>query len=259
MRANAFVSLLILCGLLAASAAVRPGAADQNQSQIQQIVHTIESRYHSSNTLKAAFLERYNEGHPSDRSESGTVYFSRPGRMRWEYEVPEQKLFLTDGKTAWFYVPADHTVTRAPMKESSDWRTPLALLTGKADLDRYCRKIELSSATPENSGDVTLRCLPAGAEGAARGPGGESKAEDDGARQALSLDQNGKIQEVLLEADPKTGWLAKVSIRQPGGIEMEYHFGKWEGNPALPEAMFHFTAPKGVAIVGESAAGNTSH
>ena len=63
--------------------------------------------------------------------------------MRWEYESPEQKLFLVDGTNVWFYVPADRTVSRAKMKESSDWRTPIALLVGKADLSRLCRSIEI--------------------------------------------------------------------------------------------------------------------
>ena len=80
-------------------------------------------------------------------AESGTVYFSRPGRMRWEYESPEQKLFLVDGANAWFYVPADHTASRAKINESSDWRTPLALLAGKADLSQLCRDIQIVDPT----------------------------------------------------------------------------------------------------------------
>src|ERR1700684_2187378 len=65
------------------------------------------------------------------RVESGVAYFRRPGKMRWEYAAPESNLFLIDGKMAWFYVPADHTVTRVPAKQSTDWRTPLALLAGE--------------------------------------------------------------------------------------------------------------------------------
>ena len=63
--------------------------------------------------------------------------------MRWEYESPEKKLFIVDGTNVWFYVPADRTVSRAKVKESSDWRTPLALLTGKSDLSKLCRSIEI--------------------------------------------------------------------------------------------------------------------
>src|ERR1700689_4383866 len=130
---------------------------------------SLETRYQHAHTLKALFFERYSDGSGGNSAESGTVYFSRPGRMRWEYESPEQKLFLVDGSNAWFYVPADHTASRAKMKESSDWRTPLALLAGKANLSELCRKIELagpgtgggdSVERPSAPGNTLLRCIP---------------------------------------------------------------------------------------------------
>src|SRR6266852_7135936 len=96
----------------------------------QNVVTRLEARYHSARTLRATFLERYSENGHIVHTEAGFAYFRRPGKMRWEYNSPEKNLFLVDGKTAWFYVPADHTVTRVPAKESTDWRTPLALLAG---------------------------------------------------------------------------------------------------------------------------------
>src|ERR1700757_1611027 len=131
-------------------------------------VRALESRYAHAHTLKASFFERYSDGKGAVQSESGTVYFSRPGRMRWDYESPEQKLFLVDGSNVWFYVPQDRTVSRAKMKESSDWRTPIALLVGKADLSRLCRSIAIVDANsnaggkpedrPVQGGDTILRC-----------------------------------------------------------------------------------------------------
>ena len=98
---------------------------------VKIIVNRLETRYRSARTLQATFLERYIENGRIVRIEAGIAYFRRPGKMRWEYEAPEKNLFLVDGKSAWFYVPADHTVTRVPAKESTDWRTPLALLAGE--------------------------------------------------------------------------------------------------------------------------------
>jgi len=223
---------------------------------VQDVVKSVEARYHSSHTLKAVFLERYNEGRLTTRVESGTAYFSRPGRMRWEYESPEEKLFLTDGKTTWFYVPADHTVSRISMKESSDWRTPLALLTGKANLMKYCKHIEFSDPPHDDPRNVMLRCVPTGAPDSARKQNSNAAASDE---QALSPDSVRQIQLVLLEVDPRTGCLAGVTIRQAGGIQMEYRFGRWEGNIEVPETMFHFVAPKGVAIVNGDAPGTPLH
>jgi outer membrane lipoprotein carrier protein len=239
--------------MIAASAAVPP----QNPPpSVQDVVKLVETRYHSSHTLKAIFLERYNQGRLTARVESGTAYFSSPGRMRWEYESPEEKLFLTDGKTTWFYVPADHTVSRISMKESSDWRTPLSLLTGKANLNKYCKRLDFGDPPHDVPGNVTLRCVPVGSQDSAKNLQPNKQTNDD---QPLSPDSGGQIQTVLLEVDPQTGWLAKVIIRQAGGVQLEYSFGKWQGNIEVPDTMFHFVAPKGVAILSGDSPGSPVH
>ena len=85
--------------------------------------------------------------------------------MRWEYESPEKNLFMVDGKMAWFYVPADHTVTRAPAKQSTDWRTPLALLAGEMKLSRVCARVEPTTAEkPDTLGNTVLYCPLRGEE-----------------------------------------------------------------------------------------------
>src|ERR1700719_502249 len=113
---------------------------------VQTKVRALEHRYHRAGTLKAVFFERYTDGTGGGCAESGTVYFPRPGRMRWEYESPEPKLFLVDGTNVWFYVPADRTASRAKLQESSDWRTPVTLLAGKANLAQICSHVEMVGA-----------------------------------------------------------------------------------------------------------------
>jgi outer membrane lipoprotein carrier protein len=203
----------------------------------------LEAHYRDTKTLQAVFLERYSDSREGLQAESGTVYFSRPGRMRWEYEAPESKLFVSDGKTVWFYVPSDHTVTRAPIKQSTDWRTPLALLTGKAKLSQLCQNLDVSAERPGTQGNIVLRCRPRGESSKAKGPGG-----GDGAEGSIApIDQ--QFDEVLLEVDPASGELADVRILQPGGIELEYRFGNWQENLPLSESLFQFQPPLGVAIV----------
>ena len=106
---------------VAGGGSARPGARDA-----AAIVRALEARYHAATSLKATFLERYSEGPRDVRIESGTVYFRRPGRMRWEYESPEEKLFLADARTVWFYVTADRSVTRVRQQHADQlvWSTP---------------------------------------------------------------------------------------------------------------------------------------
>src|SRR5271170_7276565 len=117
----------------------------------RDVIRAIETRYRGAKSLKATFFESYADGKSGVAAESGIVYFSKPGRMRWEYQSPEEKLFLVDGTNVWFYIPADRTASRAKIGQSSDWRTPLAFLTGKADLERLCGAIE--TVEPKAGGD----------------------------------------------------------------------------------------------------------
>ena len=216
------------------------------QQNAQQVARAIERRYQHASTLKAGFYERYSDGKGSSQSESGTVYFSRPGRMRWDYESPEKKLFLVDGTNVWFYVPADRTASRAKMKESSDWRTPIALLAGKADLSRLCGTLALVDAAsaetsqlesrPSKAGNIVLRCTPR------KTPG----------------DAQDSFREVLLETDPEAH-LVRVVIREAGNLETEFRFGNWEENVPIPEVQFHFQPPAGVAIVDEATLAGAIH
>jgi outer membrane lipoprotein carrier protein len=209
---------------------------------ISRTIQSFEQRYRHATTIEAIFFERYADGKGGVAADSGTVYFSRPGRMRWDYESPEQKLFLVDGTNVWFYVPADHTVSRAKLSESSDWRTPLALLAGKTDLAKLCRRIEPAdpgSTEPGNSADVsaaagttTLRCIPR-----------ESPESET-------------IHDVLLDIDPN-GFLVRIVIRQAGGASTEFRFGNWQENVVIPESKFHFEPPPGVAVVDEQALAGT--
>ncbi len=52
------------------------------------IAERFAARYRAANTLQANFLERYFENGALVRAESGIAYFRKPGRMRWEYEMP---------------------------------------------------------------------------------------------------------------------------------------------------------------------------
>src|SRR4029077_11726511 len=129
----------------------------------------METRYRRASTLQATFLERYSENGTVLRTEAGTAHFRSHGKMRWEYDRPEKDLCLVDGKTAWCYVPADHTVTRAPAKQSEDLRTPLALLAGQINISRVCSPVELAeSEKPLHEGNAVLRCRPRGQKQDAR-------------------------------------------------------------------------------------------
>lgn len=230
------------------------GAWGQKVDPLEPI-RRMERRYRAAKTLQATFLERYTENGRTARVESGVAYFRRPGKMRWEYAAPENNLFLIDGKNAWFYVPADHTVTRVPAKQSTDWRTPLALLAGETKVSKVCAKIELvADEKTESAQNAVFRCrlrgeisdpgtkARGGAPAAAGRPADASGPAEEDKREAAQ-------DTVLLEVSRDTGELARIVIRDKGGVGIEFRFEQWRDDPVVAEALFHFEAPRGVAIV----------
>jgi outer membrane lipoprotein carrier protein len=206
---------------------------------VSRLVRRFEAVYHSSKTLRASFLERYIDNGKEVRSEAGVAYFARPGKMRWEYASPEVNLYVVDGKWAWFYVPADRTVTRIRAKESSDARTPLALLAGEMKVSRVCKAVEAdSTARPSNPLGMVLRCTLRGSSDTT-GTAGVGKESDLSSANSYAL----------FELNPTSGELLRVVVADPGGVQVEFRFANWEFNPPVEDAKFRFQTPRGVAIV----------
>lgn len=223
--------------------------AANGKTALGVVQQRFEAKYRGAARLEVTFLESYSESGRLVRTEAGKAYFEHPGKMRWEYEAPEKNVFLVDGKNAWFYVPADHTVTRVPAKKSMDWRTPLALLAGEMKLSRICNKIGYAAQqAPENSADVVLYCELRGASKSEEGKDADGRTTKAG------------MQDIAyLEVVESSGELVRVTVNDPGGVGIEFRFANWQFNPKVEDSFFRFQVPRGVAIVnGELGAAQKS-
>src|SRR6201999_2228189 len=117
-------------------------------------------RYNQLHSLKAGFTETY-EGLGLRRTESGTLSLLKPGRMRWDYSSPAGKIFLLDGKYAWFYSKGDPQVQRLAAKQLDDLRSPLRFLLGHTQLEKEIDHLVLA---PAANGAFTLSGIPHGQE-----------------------------------------------------------------------------------------------
>src|SRR5579864_9127790 len=124
------------------------------------VARAVDDHYNRLESSKGAFTEIYTAPGIS-RTASGTVWLKKSGKMRWEYHNPTEKLFLTDSKNAYFYVPSERQVRKASLKTIDDIRSPLRFLLGKTKLERELSGLSLApdvaSLTP---GAVVLRGVP---------------------------------------------------------------------------------------------------
>lgn len=109
----------------------------------------LENRYNRAQTLQVHFTEGYTGPGQPERSESGMLSLRKPGRMRWDYTAPAGKLFISDGKNVYLYLPSANRVEKMKLKESEDMRVPLAFLLGKLNFQKEFQNI---TERPEGTG-----------------------------------------------------------------------------------------------------------
>ena len=218
--------LLALCLLQAGLCAELPAQADSvpgpREAGAKEVAAKIDARYNGMKSLTAEFTEVYSNG-AVQRSESGTLKIKKPGKMRWDYTSPREKLFLTDGSTAWFYVPGERQARRASVKKLDDLRSPLRYLLGRAKLAKELRGLSLAAdVPPESAGDVMLRGIPVGMED--------------------------RVSQVLLESDAQ-GYLRRIVMDELDGSRTEFRLRSQRENLAMEDAEFRFHPPAGVEVL----------
>src|SRR5207302_2010578 len=131
-------------------------AARAKEDPVKKIASAVDARYNSLQSFKADFVETYS-GNGVSRHESGTLALKRPGKMRWDYREPRQKLFLSDGKTAVFYVPGERQARKTAVKKLDDFRSPLRYLLGKTKLEKEFDRLAIADvASPKTPGNMVL-------------------------------------------------------------------------------------------------------
>src|SRR5689334_22525412 len=143
--------------LPAISLAVTLAIAANAPPDVHAIAQAVDNHYNQLQTLQTEFTETY-EGAGVEREESGSLWLKKPGKMRWEYRSPKEKLFLSDGKDAWFYLPGERQVRKSSMSKLDDLRSPLGFLLGKTRLEKELQGLSFApDVAPLKPGDFVLR------------------------------------------------------------------------------------------------------
>jgi len=194
---------------------------------VHAIAQAVDEHYNHLHSLQAEFTETY-RGSGMERTESGTLWLAKsglkkPGKMRWEYRSPREKLFVSDGRDAWFYVPGDKQVRKTPARKLDDIRSPLAFLLGKSKLEKELQGLSLApDIVPLAPGDVVLRGVPG--------------AMAD------------RVSEIVLEVNGGHQ-IIRIVIDEVDGSTTEYRFSDVRENVVIPEGQFEFHPPPGTETV----------
>jgi len=194
-------------------------AVAQQAVSVDRVAEDLDRHYNELRSLRATFSETY-RGAGITRTESGTLWLSRPGKMRWEYTEPREKLFVSDGKTAYFYVPGERQARKAPLDKLDDLRSPLRYLLGKTKLKKEFEN--LTARAGDQPGTVVVRGVP-------------KNMGDRVAEVSLGVNSAGEIQ--------------RIEINEVDGSQTEFVFSSQEENVHVEQARFRFQPPPGVKLI----------
>ncbi len=219
---SALALALALAGLLCAPPPVH---AEKHPAPLtaQRLAAAIDTHYNHLHSLQVRFTQTY-DGMGMNRVERGTLLLGKGGRlhagkMRWTYTRPAGKLFVFDGKFAYFYTPGQSEVQRVPAKQLNDLRSPLALLLGHADLVKQLDGMAMTAAPND---EQTLSGVPHGL--------------------------SDRVSELKITATAK-GVIHTLVIEDKDGARNSFTFSDEKPNVPAPGGAFEFTPPPGTHIV----------
>jgi outer membrane lipoprotein carrier protein len=222
----------VLCSLLAAAPLVAPARAASPATTaeagprlpLKEVVERVQKRYDGAKDFRARFNQTLtNAAFGRKSSSSGEVLLKKPGRMRWNYEKPEPKMYLSDGNTLWLYEPEDKQAFKQDLK-SSQLPSALAFLAGQGKLNA---EFEITPADPKSPygtpRDYVLVLSPK-------------------APQA-------QVKTILFVVDPKSFDVRESVITDQQGNVNDLLFSDIRTNTNLADAQFKWSPPAGVRLI----------
>jgi len=200
----------------------QPQPVSLSLQDTNSLVESLQRKYDRLSTLSTDFVQIYSAPGERTRRETGKLLLKKPGKMRWDYSTPEAKLFLSDGRNIFEYVPSEAMATKVSVKESDDLRAPFMFLLGRGNLRRDFRRIEASNEAPAQTGNLVLKLTPK---------------------------RTSMFQELFVEVQPDNLKIARLTIIESGGARSDFIFSNLEENPPLNDDRFTFRPPAGVRIV----------
>jgi outer membrane lipoprotein carrier protein len=195
-------------------------ASGQPTPSAQEVATSIQRKYDTIRDFSADFVHTHEGGVlKRKRVERGTLLVKKPGKMRWTYRAPDEKVFVSDGVRLIQYFPDEN---RALVSEvPDDDQAAVLFLAGRGNLTR-----DFNVSFGEGAGDTasawTLRLEP-------RKPQPEYDwLEITAARNTLGLQS--------------------LTVAEKQGSRSTFVFSNFKENTGLADKTFAFSIPRGAEV-----------
>ncbi|HKY20229.1 MAG TPA: outer membrane lipoprotein chaperone LolA [Vicinamibacterales bacterium] len=215
MRVNTLVAVVLLLTSSVVSQAQSPTA--------DAVARDVQQKYDRIKDFSADFVHSYRGGILKQQAtERGRLFVKKPGKMRWEYTAPERKLFVSDGRKIYSYIPQDKQVVVSTMPQGDQAPTPALFLTGNGNIARDFN-VAFDNVADAPAGSLSLKLTP-------------RKREPE-------------YESLTLVVDSKTLNLRMLITVDTQGGRSSFAFTNLKENVGLADSPFVFQMPRNVEVV----------
>jgi outer membrane lipoprotein carrier protein len=202
---------------------VLPSIQATPSTSAESVARDLQRKYDRVSDFSADFVHTYRGGVLKQQAtERGRLLVKKPGKMRWEYTAPEKKLFVSDGRKIYSYIPQDKQVMVSTMPQDDQAPTPALFLTGKGDITRDFN-VEFDKVPDAPPGGMALKLTP-------------KKPEPE-------------YHSLTLVVHPQTLNLQMLVAVDTQGGRSAFTFSNLKENVGLSDNQFVFQMPRNVDVV----------
>ena len=206
--------------------AVTAAAQGPQPANADAVARNLQSKYDGIKDFSADFVHTYRGGVLKQQAtERGRLLVRKPGKMRWEYTAPEKKLFISDGRKIYSYIPQDRQVVVSTMPQDDDAPTPALFLTGKGNIVRDFA-VAFENVAEAQPGSLALKLTPRKREPA--------------------------YDSLTLVVDPQSLSLRMLITVDTQGGRSAFSFSNLKENVGLADNQFVFQMPRNVDVVSDA-------
>jgi outer membrane lipoprotein carrier protein len=189
-------------------------------ASLDSVVDKLQKKYQNMESFQANFTQSYQSQRfsGSTQTESGVVYLRKGGLMKWEYQKPERKIFVSDGLFYFYYVPQDKQVVKSPV-DNHNQQSPALFLAGRGN---FAKDFKAQWADPR-PGTRLVKLIPV-------------KEQPD-------------FEYLIVDVDPVRDLVLRLVVVDSYDNRTEFRFTNIRENPSLPSNFFVFQTPPGTDVI----------
>jgi outer membrane lipoprotein carrier protein len=206
--------------MLAMGMAVLPLSADASDADLEKILKGIEARYAGNGFSAVFFQESMLKAMQISDTAEGRLTVKKPGKMRWEYTLPDPQTIITDGKSMWIHRPVDNQVMVGKAPEFFGDGKGAGFLS---DIRQIRKSFRITKKPAENTDYLRLQLIP-------KKPAPE-------------------IAEIILSVAKKTFQVDQVVTYNAYGDETKITLSDYQFGLEPLDKLFDFEIPRGADVV----------